>query len=277
MDARMKMIAQQEMAAHQHEPSQRAFEAGFSPMESAMLLPPVATGVLSFLNTPDYLNVRCASRTLRNFIDGNPRFFRNMVFLRTGADSWMDALESEEVNINTEGHWRQLARIESYRMKVANLQKERRMRELEKDTIERIISSVSQCSNGLIWDYDLSSTWLVKLVAVEADLSRLPKIVVKKQHFPELMGRHLAQIVRNVPIGRNLASIILDGTGVDTAWLQLVLVKFSSTLRGLSVRDCPNVDWVIFPDWLMASLFYHEPIALKWLRVSNPPTMITAL
>jgi hypothetical protein len=111
---------------------------------------------------------------------------------------------------------------------------------------------------------------LAKLVAVEADLSRLPKIVVKKQHFPELMGRHLAQIVRNVPIGRNLASIVLDGTGVDTAWLQLVLVKFSSTLRGLSVRDCPNVDWVIFPDWLMASLFYHEPIALKWLRVSNP-------
>jgi hypothetical protein len=257
----------------QHEPGQPTFQAGFSPLETAILLPPVGAGVMSLLSTPDYLNVRSASRTLRGFVDGNPRFMRNLVFLRRGAEGWMDALESDVIDL-TKGYWQQMARTEAYRMTREHIQSERRKRELERDTIERILRSLWQSSNGHVRNYDLNDTWTNRLLAVEKDLSGFPEMVAKNVYFPGLMGRHLAQILLNVPIGRNLTSIILDGTGVDTEWLQLVLVRFSSTLRGLSVRHCPNIDWAIFPDWLMDSIFYHEPIALKWLRVSNPPDEI---
>jgi hypothetical protein len=64
-----------------------------------MVIPPVQSSVFCFLNTPDYFCVRNTSRTLRNFIDLNKRFFRNLVFLRRGGELWLDPLETELDNV----------------------------------------------------------------------------------------------------------------------------------------------------------------------------------
>jgi hypothetical protein len=90
---------------------------------------------------------------------------------------------------------------------------------------------------------------------------------VAEYYYPELMGKHLAQIMKNLPIGKNLASIVLDGTGVDTEWMQHLLCAYSSTLRGVSTRFCPNIDAWVFADWLLDSIRRHHVVSLQWLRV----------
>ena len=69
--------------------------AGYSPLECLMLIPPIATAVFAFLNTPDCLCLRNTSRTMRRFVQSNSRFFRNLVFVGRGGERWLDLLESD--------------------------------------------------------------------------------------------------------------------------------------------------------------------------------------
>ncbi|KAF8251417.1 hypothetical protein K440DRAFT_670083 [Wilcoxina mikolae CBS 423.85] len=254
---------------------------GYSPLECLMLIPPISTCVFSFLNTPDYLCVRSSSRTMRCFVENNRRFFRNLVFLKRGgcSEKLLDILESNADNaINALNDENQSLVVCSVVREIleAHEQLEWRKKELEGQMTDLLIRHMVTVSDE--WRVPAVELWGHQSLKVKEQLTEFlkrPGLVkpepfnVSDFYYPRLMGRHLSQIINNLPIGRNVTSIVLDGTGVDTEWIQLVMTRFASTLRGLSVRDCENIDGYIFPDWLLDCLYRHHPISLRWLRVWN--------
>ena len=85
--------------------------------------------------------------------------------------------------------------------------------------------------------------------------------------FPHMMGKHLLRTLRSLPL-RNLTSLIIDGTGVDTMHMNLILNQYPK-LRGISVRGCPNFECSLWADWLLEQMYWQRPISLQWLRVSD--------
>lgn len=239
--------------------------------ECLLLIPPISTCVFSFLNTPDNLCLRNTSKTMRCFVQNNPRFFRNLIFLRKGAGHWFDAIEKEYENNN------------NYRIQLQDMacdiaeklgRQEWAIARMEKSTVGTIIEALEGLrDNG---KHSPLEEWREQAKLIDARLTYYEKKWPVTKHFrisefycPKLMGRHFAQIINNMPIGRNVTSIVLDGTGVDTRWIQMIMMRFRSTLLGLSVRDCRNINTYVFADWLADSLFRHYPTPLKWLRVST--------
>ena len=247
---------------------------GYSPLESLLLLPPIATCVFSFLNTPDYLCVRNASRTMRCFVDNNRRFFKNMVFLKRGAERWLDILESDVDNIISEEHYN--LTISETVLEISETHRLRELKEAQgkKRALERLVAVLSAQDDA--WAEPAMEFWRSKHDEIQIEVKEIQELLGKHTpfritdfYYPRLMGRHLSQIMRNLPVGRNLTSMILDGTGVDTEWIQYIMCRYASTLRGLSVRECPNIDVYVFADWILDSLYRHKPFSLKWLRVGH--------
>ena len=231
-----------------------------------MLLPPVATSVFGFLNTPDYLCLRNTSRTMRCFVESNPRFFRSLTLVRRGAEYLFETLEHYYENTDNFAYQlREMAAAMAEQM----AREQMAGRRIEQNAIATIIDSVrclGECGPLQRW-LDEAQHIHAQLLEYEEKWPAVKRFRIQDFYCPQLMGRHLAQIINSVPVGRVVSSVVLDGTGVDTRWIQLILIRFRSTLRGLSVRDCKNINVHVFADWLGESLLHHHPIALKWLRV----------
>lgn len=251
-----------------------ATAAGYSPLECLMLIPPIATTVFSFLNTPDYLCLRNTSRTMRIFVQSNARFFRNLVFVGRGGERWLDLLESNHrkaFDFET-----QPAAIREVLRQITE-QRQRRefqVKKMEDRYVKMVLDSLSVLSGE--WRDVTWRLWTDRSMQVERELDRFPLRLhdddppkIPSLYYPGMMARHFFQVVGSLPIGRNIGTIVLDGTGIDTPAVQLVMARFACTLRGLSVKNCRNVDIWIFADWLLDSLYRHIPLALRWLRVRS--------
>jgi hypothetical protein len=211
---------------------------------------------------------------MRCFVENNRRFFRNVVFLKRGGEKLLDMLESNADNAFNGENQSLVVSSVVHDILETREQREWRKKELEDQMINFLIQNMSTVSDE--WRHLAVEAWHEQSLKVKEQVNEFSKRLVKPVRFdfsdyyhPRLMGRHLSQIINNLPIGRNVTSIVLDGTGVDTLWIQLVMTRFASTLRGLSVRNCENIDAYIFPDWLLDCLYRHYPISLRWLRVGT--------
>lgn len=119
---------------------------------------------------------------------------------------------------------------------------------------------------GLLKGHPLSSI----LKTTELDwvaISMLEKPKEKKLYIASLMSRHLLAMLGTIPIGRRLTTLVLDGSGVETEYMRFLLPQIEGTLRGLSVKRCPNLECFTWSEWLLEVLEETRPIALQWLHV----------
>lgn len=189
--------------------------AGYSPLECLMLIPPIATAVLAFPNTPDYLCLRNTCRTMRRFVQSNSRFFRNLVFVGRGGERWLDLLQSNhERAFDFEN---QPAAIREVLRQIMEQRQRRQFqaKRMESRYIKLVLDSLFVLSGG--WR---DVAWVDRSVQAEQGLDRFPLRLhedgqpgIPNLYYPGLMARNFFQIVASLPIGRNVAIIVLDGTG----------------------------------------------------------------
>lgn len=204
-----------------------------------------------------------------------------MVLLNRGAEYWEDELEKME----TMGE---------------NSFLETRVKEILSETVARVVRSVRErrrkrlLKKGIVLkdgdelgdddDDDEEGDWLT---AYRMSMERMygehagelhdddddddeegsEEEKMRRDCFPRFMGRHLWATIMSLPIGRNLTSLIIDGTGVSTAYMEEILERFSGRLKGISVRNCPNIEISLWGNWILRQMYLHRPVALQWLRV----------
>ncbi|RPB02417.1 hypothetical protein L873DRAFT_1787777 [Choiromyces venosus 120613-1] len=89
-----------------------------------------------------------------------------------------------------------------------------------------------------------------------------------KYHFyNRLRGGHLYKMITNLPIGRGLTTLIIDGTSADTRSLSLILPRMEGTLRGVSAKWCKHIECYFWSEWIMEAMYKNRPFALKWLSI----------
>ncbi|TGZ84968.1 hypothetical protein EX30DRAFT_368089 [Ascodesmis nigricans] len=247
-----------------------------SRLERAMILPPVAESIFAHCNTTDLLCIRNTSKTLRWFLNQNLRFFQNFVLLNKGAEFWEDELEKMNDNLeNTFLYTNVKGMLRNTVTTVLNrVQEQRRIQQLaDRRMVRDIIQSIDWSDPGMrpYWKPEYGS---IETLDWEVPVEKPPK----SDYFPKLMGYHLMRTLRSLPRFRNLTSLIIDGTGVDTEHMNMILDQYPR-LRGISVRGCPNIDCSLWPDWILEQLHRHRPISLQWLRIwasGNVPTTYTS-
>lgn len=140
----------------------------------------------------------------------------------------------------------------------------------DRDMVKNILASMN-------WDDpEIQQYWKLEYGNIIAHSQETP---INKSgtgdFFPRMMGNHLLRTLRSLPL-RNLTSLIIDGTGVDTMHMNLILNQYPK-LRGISVRGCPNIECSLWADWLLEQMYRQRPISLQWLRVSVIPSLLWLL
>jgi hypothetical protein len=257
--------------------------AGYSPLETALNLPPIADEIFTHLNTPSLLILRGVSRTLRSIITTNPRYFRNLAFLRPSGEVFQPGLGKENALKWTDNDYNFKNRGQVLQILVDEIAQKQDTRVWDRlhDEIrgaEAILRFLQLRAAGRTkWGMQMAMPWIRMLNKLKKrrDLMKIEgfqRRVLRRESeywYPHLMGRHLQQIVNSLPLGRWLQTLVIDGTGVSMHWVQGVLTKYGNTLKGLSMRGCRNMEPIVVVDWIFGMLRKGNPISLKWLRVSD--------
>lgn len=242
-------------------PSQFVYPAGSSPLEAIFPHNPILSCLIDILTTPALLSLYCTCRTLRYYLHGQRRYFRNLLLVPDAvAEQWVELKagkglvrrsETEDVGLGV-----------MWSVMITNL--------IDKQTVltprERELTV-----KGYLWDLLKDDPILPAFFHLTELESVMFKTMLKlrnpKTSFPRLMSRHLYALLQSLPAGRRLTTLVLDGTGVETEYMKFVLPQIEGTLRGLSVKRCPNLECYTWSEWLLEALEETRPIALQRLYV----------
>jgi hypothetical protein len=247
------------------------YPVGESPIEKVMFIPPISDAILQNLSTIEHLSIRNSSRLLRQDITQNYGLFQSLVLVRPGV-VWGDDLQLSQS--------KQKPKTQSD-ISIQEAEIDRRARaviddhflgDLYKQNFDKV--GIDLIADMFARHGDLSSKWLEKLIAINKNLAELtskiscPSLVIPSSlYYPRLMGRHVYQMLNSLSLGRNVTTLILDGSGIDSKWIQFLLIRFQASLRWLSVRHCAKLELGVIVDWLLGGMYKHFPFQLRLLRV----------
>lgn len=237
------------------------FPPSTSLLESLFPHNPIISAVISYLTTPALLSLYCTCRTLRYYLHGQRRYFRSLLLVPDAeAERWEEppgkkpAVKRSAV----------ADRFAFWTKKLRDF--------ADKEVCWIDPSERKKIVNGHLWGLVKGHPLLpVFLGVTEFDWVVWLSMVKSRDQrmcFAGLMSRHLYAILTTIPVGRRLTTLVLDGTGVETDYMQYLLPQIEGTLRGLSVKGCPHIECYIWAQWLLEALQQTRPVALEWLSVS---------
>lgn len=247
-------------------PPDYAFLPSTSPLELLFPYNPILSAIISFLTTPALLSLYYTCHTFRYYLYGQHRYFRNLFLVPDSeAEKWQEPSGAKSAVKRSAVADRTALWANKLRDLIAK--EDRRVHPAERVKIVK----------GYMWHLfkghpvlprtfqTSEKDWVVWLTMLK---NRDPRTC-----FAHLMSRHLHVILTTMPVGYRLTTLVLDGTGVETDYIQHVLPKLEGTLRGLSVKGCPNIECYIWGQWLLEALQEKRPLALEWLYVSLYPSI----
>lgn len=225
---------------------------------------PILCSIIGCITTPALLSLYCTSRTTRYYLHGHRRFFRNLLLIPDHeAETW------EEKGKNGS---RKMSAVSNQSLvwttKLQSIE-DRNNYHITYEEKARIIK-------GRLWGFlkgDNILQWTFQTSELDLGVFESVKVKEPKKSFPTLMSRHLSALLTTIPVGRRLTTLVLDGTGVETEHMRVTLCQIEGTLRGLSVKHCPNLECSTWSDWLLNALEEARPVALQWLYVCSPPSL----
>ena len=224
----------------------RQHRPGLSPLE-LVLQSTTAPFVLSALTTPSLLRLRATSKTIRLVLNAYRWVWTHILFGPRPAFS-APAVTPQSV--------------------VADLLKKRYRERLAK--LQIVVAGARLFLKEIGKDQDAFLLWDRISVEVWKEMRWLESKVrdgEEERVWPRLMGRGVWELLRGVEVGRYITTLVLDGSSVDTPWMELLLGALNGRLQGVSVRGCPNIDCSLWGDWMLGCLEKCIPISLRWLRV----------
>lgn len=243
-------------------PSGYAFPPSASPLELLVPHNPILSAIVSFLTTPALLSLYNTCHTIRYYLHSQHRYFRNLFLVPDlEAEKWEESSEAKAALKRSAVADRSALWRKKLRDLVAG--EDRRIDPVERMKIVKgYMWNLVKGHPVLPWTFQTSEKdWVVWLMMMR---DRDPRMC-----FADLMSRHLYAILTTIPVGYMLTTLVLDGTGVETDYIQHLLPQLEGTLRGLSVKGCPNIECYIWGQWLLEALQENRPIALEWLYVSQ--------
>lgn len=218
----------------------------FSPLE-LVLQSTTAPFVLSALTTLSLLRLRATSKTIRHVLN-TYRWVWAYLFFGPRPVFSAPAVTPQSVvaDVLTKRYRKRLAKLQIVVAGARLFAKE--IRE-DQDAF-------------LLWDRVSVEVWK-EMRWLEAKV----RDVEEERVWPRLTGRGLWELLKGVEVGRYVTTLVLDGSGVDTLWMELLLGALNGRLQGVSVRGCPNIDCSLWGDWILGCLEKCIPISLRWLRV----------
>lgn len=248
-------------------PTSFAFPPSTSLLESIFPHNPILSAIIDYLTTPALLSLYCTCHTVRYYLRGQRRYYRNLLLIPDQeAEKWDEPPETKiavkrsavaDPAILWTMKLRDLVSKENYWI----------------DPAERV-----KIVKGYIWDL-VKGDPVLPLAFKTSKVDWMVWNTMQKQRHPKacfagLMSRHLYAILTTTPVGCRLTTLVLDGTGVETDYMQHLLPQLEGTLRGLSVKGCPNIECYVWEQWLLEALQESRPVALQWLYVClrTPPT-----
>lgn len=248
-------------------PAYFAFPPSTSLLESLFPHNPILSTVIGYLTTPALLALYCTCHTLRYYLRGQRRYFRNFLLIPDSeAEKWDEPQETKIAVKRSAVADPTLL----WTMKLRDLVSKENRRI---DPVERV-----KIVKGYMWDF-VKGDPVLPLVFKTSKVDWMVWLTMRESRDPRtcfagLMSRHLYAILTTIPVGRRLTTLVLDGTGVETDYVQHLLPQLEGTLRGLSVKGCPNIECYIWAQWLLEALEQTRPVALEWLYVClrTPPS-----
>lgn len=227
------------------------YSKGDSPFESIFPYSPILSIILTHLQTPTLLALYYTSRTIQVYLHGHRRFFRNLALVgENGHEQW-----STEKGFN--------CLVRQIQPRIANIMAESQQ---ETEKMARFRKDIAEVK---------ALRWFLVGTVCETFFGKLdnetPEPMNKENHprtyYPKLMSRHLWRLLNRLPAGTCLTTLVVDGTGVETVHFKMVLEKMEASLRGVSAKNCRNLECYLWAEWISEAMHESRPIALQTLRV----------
>ncbi|CUS12529.1 unnamed protein product [Tuber aestivum] len=230
------------------------YPAGEAPFELLFRHNPILYSLLPLLPTPSIVSMFFVSKSTRSLLADMTPFFRNLAFVP----------ESNPVK------WVHNSAVQHAPKDVPNPLQRAFVDFQERRERERINVKEAEEMIGRYLSDTLDGTSLMpQQIYIE-------KYESAKYHFyRRLRGRHLCRMIETFPVGRRLTTLIIDGSGVDTDSLKLILSKVEGTLRGVSAKWCRHIECYMWSEWILEAMYRSSPFALQWLNIygsGNTPT-----
>jgi hypothetical protein len=227
------------------------YPKGGSPFESIFPYSPILSIILIHLQTPTLLALYYTSRTIQVYLHGHGRFFRNLALVgESGHEKW-----STEKGFN--------CLVRQIQSRLANIVAESQQ---ETENMVRFRKDIAELK---------ALRWFLVGTECETFFGKLdnetPEPTNKENpprtYYPKLMSRHLWNLLNRLPAGTYLTTLVVDGTGVETEYFKMVLEKMEASLRGVSAKNCRNLECYLWAEWISEAMYENRPIALQTLRV----------
>lgn len=237
------------------------YPVGHSPLELLFAHSPILTTLIETLTTPALLCLCCTSRTTRFYLHHQKRFFLNLFLVSDQEGERWTVLKGRKdaLKVFDEGFPWEVA-VDDF----AELRRVRITRNERKLLLAVFLHPFIKDSprlNRLFIGTDIGT----------AQVQMLKRKRINPKYIPSFMSRHLYWTLQSIPVGRGLTTLVLDGTGVETEYTKSLLPQLECTLRGLSVKNCKNLECYMWSEWLLEATDKSRPLALQWLHVSLQP------
>ncbi|KAI5796618.1 hypothetical protein EDC01DRAFT_629414 [Geopyxis carbonaria] len=235
-----------------------------SQFEALLQHNPISASLLRHCATVDLICLRNTSRCVRACVDKNPRFFRHLVFVKRASANWGKLLRQLEAG-DLDSFDRLAPLVESLRMS--------HLKRYDEETLamsdERYSISCFLDCVGAIEAKEVVERYRKRMEELEKSVAQRPRKTPpkKKEAYYSITNQQLIRTLYSLPVGRNIASLVIDGTGVETVSMERLLNRLSGRLRVISAKNCPNIDCSLWGDWLCTCIYYTKPIALKTLQI----------